>query len=112
MSELFEDIAAFAAQQLGVHHSRLAPDVRLQHDLGVDGADGWKFMAAFGTRFSVDMTRFEANRHFGPETGGQPLLWLWWSITRSWPRHVPITVADLVAAARAGRWDTPTRAAV
>jgi len=109
--DLFESVRRFAADRLGCDRNRVTADASLFHDLGVDGADGWEFMEAFGTRFGVDMAAFDASVHFGPEAGGNPFVWLWWTVTRSWPRMVPITVADLAAAAHSARWATPDRPA-
>ena len=102
--ELFESVRQFVAVELGVRANRIAPESSLGRDLGVDGADGWELMEAFGLRFGVDMSEFCASDHFGPEAGGNPFVWLWWTVTRSWPKLVPITMLDLAAAARAGRW--------
>ena len=68
-------------------------------------------MEAFASRYGVDMSAFDASLHFGPEAGGNPFVWLWWSVTRSWPRMVPVTIADLAAAAHSSRWVTPDRPA-
>ena len=107
--ELFESVRRFAADELGCDVDRVRAESSLFHDLGVDGADGCEFMEAFGSRFGVDMSRFDACLHFGPEAGGNPFVWLQWTITRSWPRMVPITIADLAAAAHSARWATPDR---
>lgn len=113
--EVFDSIRLFAAETFGVHAKRITPDTTLAGDLGVDGADGWEFIAAFGARFGVDLSAFQASRHFGPEAGPNPFVWLWWVLTHSRPRLDPITFADLTAFARAGRWaipDHPSRPAI
>ena len=104
--ELFESVRQFVADKAGCDVGRLSADSSLFHDLGVDGADGWEFMEAFGARFGVDMAALDLSLHFGPEAGGNPFVWLWWDLTRSWPRMVPITIADLTEAARSTRWAT------
>jgi acyl carrier protein len=106
--ELFESIRLFTADELSVDLDRIALETSLFHDLGVDGADGWEFVEAFGERFGVNVAPFRASLHFGPEAGPNPFVWLWWIATRSWPRMVPITFADLTESARAGIWQTPT----
>src|SRR3954471_4410832 len=88
--ELHKAIRRFAARELGVAVERLEEaQTQLGRDLGVDGADGWEFIEAFGPQFGVDISSFESARHFGPEAGPSPLHGLWWSVTRSWPRLVP-----------------------
>jgi hypothetical protein len=109
--ELSPELLDFTSHELGVQRDRLTPEASLVHDLGVDGADGWEYMAAFGEHFGVDMSGFQAGLHFGPEAGCNPLIWIWWLATRSWPRLIPITIADLQAAAQQGQWETPKRPA-
>jgi acyl carrier protein len=107
--QFFDAVQRFAADRLRCDLGQVTADASLYHDLGVDGADGWEFMQAFGARFGVDVSAFEASLHFGPEAGGNPVVWLWWGLTGSRPRMVPITIADLTAAARSARWATPDR---
>jgi acyl carrier protein len=94
----------FVSTELGVNPARLLPNTRLNHDLGVDGDDGLEFMAAFSQHFGVDISSFEASKYFGPEAGGNLFVWLWWFVTCSWPKFVPITLDDLQASILAGRW--------
>ncbi len=70
-------------------------------------------LAGFRERFHVDMTDFDFSRHFGPEAGFNPLIYLYWLVfDRSALWKVPITVADLEEAARAGSWRPSSRPAV
>ena len=109
-NDTLEAVRAFTAKEVGRDVQEIRLETSLFHDLGVDGADGWEFVEAFGKRFDVDTSGFEAGLHFGPEAAGNPFVWLWWLITDTWPKMIPITIADLVAAARSGRWQTPTHA--
>jgi acyl carrier protein len=107
---LEEEVTRFVAEELGVRSGNLTPTTRLQHDLGVDGADGWEFMEAFGVRFGVDIGEFRAGLHFGPEAGCNPVVYLFLCLFRPQRlRFIPITVGDLVAAARSKQWTTPDR---
>ncbi len=108
--ELLEEVRQFVVRKLGVRADRIQLTTSLFHDLGVDGADGWEFTEAFGARFGVDLSSFDAALHFGPEAGGNPLVWVARAVTGSWPGMVPITLADLAEAARSGRWQAPTHA--
>ena len=101
---LQEPLIEFVSTELGVNPARLSPNTRLNHDLGVDGDDGLEFMAAFSQRFGVDISAFEASKYFGPEAGGNIFVWLWWFVTRGWPKFVPITLNDLQASILAGHW--------
>ena len=109
---LSTELIAFVREELRPsRRTVLGPDTRLLHDLHIDGADGWEFIAAFGDRFAVDLSDFTADLHFGPEAGPNLLYWLWWTLTANWPKHIPITLGDLEAAKTSGRWRTPARAA-
>ena len=115
MATLDDNITDFVAEFTGVARERLSPDVTLLGDLGVDGADGWELIAAFGQRFEVNLSSFQPERHFGPEglPLHAPLEWLCcllsWSFRK---RQTPeeragldaIRISDLMASAREKRW--------
>jgi hypothetical protein len=101
---LQENLVEFVCVELGVNPSRLSPNTRLHQDLGVDGDDGLDFMSAFSLRFGVNLSTFEVSQYFGPEGSGNPFVYLWWFITRSWPKFVPITLSDLQSSIDAGYW--------
>ena len=101
----------FVATELNVERSRLRPTTRLQRDLGVDGDDGYDLLVAFSKVFSVDLTGIDLGRYFGPEAGPNPLVWLRWLVTLSWPKSVPITLQDLQASVNAGHWVPPSHGA-
>ena len=115
MSDLDSNVMNFVAEFTGVRRQRLSPVSTLLGDLGVDGADGWELIEAFGEKFHVDLSSFRADQHFGPE--GLPIytpfLGLWWLVSfpfrekqtpeeRSGLRAIRIT--DLVEAAKGRRW--------
>jgi len=115
MPTLDDEVMRFVADFTGVKRERLSPATTLFGDLGVDGADGWELVEAFGKRFQVNLSTFRADRHFGPE--GLP-VWgplVWFCLVATWPfrkRKSPeeeaglmaISIGDLVAAAREERW--------
>jgi hypothetical protein len=105
---LENDVKRLLAEERGMRSEQLTLDSRLCHDLGMDGVDGWVFMKDYGRRFGVDMSEFRAGLHFGPEAGCNPLSAVILLVYR--PRSmrlIPITVGDLVEAARTKRWRTP-----
>lgn len=105
-----DGVKELIATQLAVRVDQLTTDTRLLQDIGADGADGWELMEAFGERFGVDLSAFEPALHFGPEAGGDPITGLVVLLFRPrWTRRIPITVGDLVEAARTGEWRTPDR---
>lgn len=110
MQRVSDDLLTFLASELGVDRSRLNEATRLREDLGVDGEDGEDLLAAFAKSFSIDLTGLDLSRHFGPEAGPSPIVWIWWVVTFSWPKLEPIRVGDLQASVNAGRWLAPGRA--
>jgi hypothetical protein len=102
-------VLAFVAAELDEENQRLRLSTRLYHDLGVDGEEAETFMEAFAERFRVDLSGFEFERHFRDEEAGGPLSRLWqrWRNPESGKR-IPITLEDLVEAAREKRWRTPS----
>jgi acyl carrier protein len=111
MSIGLEDrVRAFVARETAVKPDRLSMDTTFFGDLGVDGADGWELIESFGREFSVDLTRFDPGRHFGPEAGWMfPVSLVYYFRTLTQDPHdaaavVPISIRDLVEAAKQGRW--------
>ena len=111
-AQIREDLVQFLQSELRLEPSQIAPTARLFHDLGVDGDDGCELIRAFGKRFEVDISTFDPTLHFGPESGPNPLMWLWWTITRTWPKVIPITVGDLEASIANRQWTLGTHNAV
>ena len=105
--ELSQSLVTFLSEELSVPSSRISATTRLLQDLGVDGDDGVELIQSYGLRFGVDLFGFEPARHFSPEAGGNPVIWVWWVITRRWPKSAPITLVDLEISLRCRRWVTP-----
>lgn len=104
-SETEQKVKAFLGEQIGVSPGMLTSETRLEHDLGITGDDAEEVMEAFMDRFQVDMSEFEFNRHFGPEWGCNPAVWLWCRVfTSRLIQTEPITVDDLVEAAMQKKW--------
>jgi len=115
MSALEASVMDFVAEFTGAKRQRLTPASTLFGDVGVDGADGWELVEAFGQKFQVDLSSFRADRHFGPEglLFYAPFLWLWWLISQPFRRRqspedraglTPIRICDLIAAAQEKKW--------
>jgi acyl carrier protein len=116
MSPSTEDrVKEFVSEMCGVVPGRLTPGTTLLGDLGVDGADGWELIEAFGEQFGVDLNGFDPSRHFGPEAGAFPPLFFLQLVRELVLREdphkiagvVPITVRDLVEAAESKLWRLP-----
>jgi len=100
-----EEVLTFVATQLSVRHAALAPTTDLLHDLGVDGDDASEFMQAFAERFHVRLSGLDLSRHFGPETGCNPICWVYWHLFAKEKLHlIPVTMGDLIRVAREKDW--------
>src|SRR5690349_11119641 len=99
-------VMLFVSKTAGVNIDQLNPDTTLFADIGLDGADAWELMDAFGREFNVNLSDFEFDDYFGPEG-----IWFGpWIIVTVIRRllvgepHVaarkrPISIRDLVLAA-------------
>jgi hypothetical protein len=105
--DLYDHLVALVATHTGRKKDTIQLNSRLFHDLGVDGADADNLLAAVRDTFAIDFSRFDFDRHFGPELPFNPFSWLWCFLFdreqlnaagTAW-KKVPITVADLYAAA-------------
>jgi hypothetical protein len=111
--ELETAVIALIAGECCVRSERLTPSTRILHDLGWDGDDAADLLRRFAQAFDVDASAFRFQRHFGPEAPFHPLSYLYLRLLRPERlRFVPLTVGDLVQAARSKRLENPDRAAV
>ena len=102
--ELERQVMAAVADQTGCPLSRLSPQTDLARDLGVDGDDASDLLLRLGEEFGINLENVRFDRHFGPEAGFNPLALLlpsWWRWRRE---RLPVTIADLVEAARTHNW--------
>jgi len=101
-------LRAFVAEELRLNPDKLNETDRLQHDLGLDGADAAKFMGKFAAHFDVDMTRFVFADYFGKESLGCLPMWIVWIVIPPLrPDIRPLTLADLQKSVRAKKWKKP-----
>jgi acyl carrier protein len=112
-------VRALVADMTGTRIERISLNTRISHDIGCDGDDAVELFEAFAKEFDVDLSGIKWERHFGPE-GGNPfgcffivlVVLFGWSargnkIVSKWipgDAGEPVTIGDLVAAARAKRW--------
>jgi len=105
-----EALRGFVAEELKIAPEKLKESDRLQHDLGLDGADAAAFMERYAARFEVDMTRFVFSDYFGKESFGCVPLWIVWIVIPPLrPKVRPVTLADLQKSARAKKWKRPRK---
>lgn len=103
-ADLHERVMQMIADQTGSRRSGLRLDTDLARDLGVDGDDARELLVRFSGDFEVNPMNLQFHRHFGPEAAFnrfallRPSWWRWQS------ERIPITIADLVEAARTRTW--------
>jgi hypothetical protein len=112
----FEDVKAFALQELWQPSCALNADTALAQDFGIAGLDGRDFMEAYSRHFGVDLEGFDWVEYFGPE-GVSPLWpvgalkYLWCRVrglsARDLVRLPELTLGHLVDCANAGKWRAP-----
>ena len=114
----FEDIRAFAVDELWQLPGPISEQTALAHDFGVAGLDGKEFMEKFAERFAVDLGAFDWDEYFGAEVGATPLdlvaYWYRRSVLGIPARELvelpEISLAHLVKCANQGRWEAPAAA--
>ena len=103
-ADLEKRVVAAIADQTRCPLAQLSPQTDLFRDLGVDGDDARDLLLRLGEEFEIDLEKVRFGRHFGPEAGFNPLAMVlprWWR----WQRErVPVTIADLIEAARTRSW--------
>ena len=132
MEKLERKIVDLISYHSGYKKEKITPETGLLDDVGMDGDDSWEFFEDFSNKFNVDLGSMQYDRHFGPEgfTPLQGLLFfprvagflLVWIFSFFFPKAKPIlnrftplmypfsrdmepvTVQDLVDAAKAGKW--------
>ena len=96
-------IIKLIADFTGVNSDRISLESRLNHDLGIDGDDASEVLSLYSEAFGVDLTDFQFSKYFR----GEPhLLNFWRWIPSKRPKLTPITVRDLVEAAKQKKWNT------
>jgi acyl carrier protein len=106
--DMFKRVESFVLKFWPPRKGPLSADTKLLQDLGMDGTDAVEFMEAFSEEFNVDMSEFEFDRHFGPEGGFGPVRLVYYLYCRLFGREfsglIPITLRDLVSAAKVKKW--------
>ena len=102
------DVLDFISTEAGIDRYMVKLSASISDDLGIDGDDASDLLAAYTSRFNVDMTRFRYSEYFTDEGTLTPFSLLgiiaaWLSGRRSSPKR-PLFVRDLVASAMVRRW--------
>src|SRR6267378_5285355 len=106
MSNLMPDadlekwIIKLIAGASGVDPQRISTETSLNQDLGIDGDDAAQLLSVYSEAFGVDLSDFRFSEYFR----GEPHLFNLWRSGRG-SNLTPITVRDLVEAARQKKWN-------
>ena len=101
----YDKIKIFVSQKCAVSIQELSPQTQLTKDMGLDGDDAVDFMEAFSKEFDVDLSEFEFSKHFGPEAGFNPFVYLYYLLSAKFkPQYIPITLYDLQEAINKKKW--------
>ena len=114
----FDRVRGLVSGQTGVPEAEITLETRLVEDLGMDGDDGHELLEVFADEFGVDLSQMAPFNYFDDEP---PMFWFSEVIPilaqlsprfRRYVLHVTrgrraVTLRDLVASARAGRWIRP-----
>jgi acyl carrier protein len=98
-ADLEEWIIKLIADASGVDPERISADTSLNRDLGIDGDDATELLSLYSEAFGVDLSEFRFSQYFRDE----PHLFNPSPSGRS-SGVTPITVGDLVDAARLKKW--------
>lgn len=103
--ELFARIKTLVSWHRAVKEAKLTLETRLGEDLSMDGDDAEEFLSDFKVQFHVDMSDFEFDRYFGPEAPFNPFAFLGGQdFARKKRPLLPVSLSNLVASAKAGKW--------
>ncbi len=97
MSSL-EVAVQIVSKRKGVKPNDLSPDVRLFHDLGIDGDDAEEILTELKDKHQVDFDKFIFSNYFGSEVGAGYRYFLY-RLFRRFGKSIdglkPLTVGDL-----------------
>jgi acyl carrier protein len=99
-----QSVIAIVGRQTSIPVSKLSLSDRLLQDLGVDGDDATELLMKFCGAFDVDIGSLQMKRHFRSEPNLLSVFSTTAAKSRELAEKVPVTIRDLVEAAKTGRW--------
>jgi hypothetical protein len=108
------EVMAFVAEETHYRLERINTTTRIADDIGCDGDDAYELFEAFARRFDVDLSGIQWNSHFASE--GIPALGCLFTLLHMIGIHIhsssiepkksyyPVTISDMVEAAKAKKW--------
>ena len=102
--EITSKVAAYLSEFCSIDIDKIKSDSELVKDLHIEGDDGVELIESFSQRFNVDMTSFNTDDYFVPESGFNPFFALWQIIFGKRKILKPLHVYDLVNSVRMKEW--------
>ena len=98
-----EQVVLVLSRRSGLGKEKVTPEARLVEDLRLDGDDAVDALLEISKECSIDISGFDSSRYFRPEPTLLSLLpFLPSQKKRAEPKQ-PLTVRDLIEAARSGK---------
>jgi hypothetical protein len=98
-----EQVVAVLARRSGLAKEKVKPDARLVQDLKLDGDDALDAVLEISEKCAMDVSGFDSSRYFRSEPTLLTLLPFLPSQRRDSETKQPLTVAELIEAARSGK---------
>lgn len=75
--EITSKVTAYLSEFCSVDIGKIKSDLELVKDLHIEWDDGVELIEYFSKRFNVDMTSFNADNYFVPESGFNSFFAIW-----------------------------------
>jgi len=99
--EIEAEVFRLIEEVTNVPVAKLTLETRVGHDLGVDGDDAVEILMALKKRYSVDISAFKFDEHFGTE-GWDPFRAIYHLFRRTANKLKPLRIRDIVEAVKRG----------
>lgn len=102
--ETLRKILLFLSTQRGVPVTSLNANLRLFHDMGLDGDDAIELLHLYSKEFNVGLSHFHFSHYFGEEGALSPLRLVFrlFNTGNATEKKMPLTIRDLVNAVAIG----------
>jgi hypothetical protein len=98
-----ECVLSTIGKHTGLSRAELDRNARLLHDLHIDGDDALELLDEIAQNCRIDMSNFDASRYFRAEPSLLAIVNMITRRNRGFADKVPLTVEELVVAARVGK---------
>ncbi|MBU2892275.1 DUF1493 family protein [Colwellia sp. D2M02] len=103
-----DEIKLIVSNEAGISFESIMDNSTLLGDLKIDGDDAWEIFEQCRSKFQLDLTSFDFNKHFRSEPCFKGLMYLFRKVKyrdeHIASNKVPITVKQLINACKNGKW--------